>query len=434
MRDLWADFANEASLTEQAQRGRNIRQRRLTEQAVLVALRAWLLREYMLPYGASLGATRIFKRCYWIDGLGDTRTPVPFAEQLSQKGIESPPRRVRQKLQEQVLTLPAALQPVAVLASELAQLEMPIALYGLLLDEKRSRRRSELASQAVNGTGNHTAIGLLKESGLLAGCWQEVAPALLERLEQSAAVFLLNPLKQGLFRYTDLFPLYQRAAPTELFLWLSHKQIEARLLPALHTTEGAAALTNLLRGDRWKALITKERENPQRLTRGLIELLADSMRPHFLSVQHIAFPVLSGPAQVEAAPYSLLFATRRQDSLYRLNDAICLRERRLHAESQQGILNEEWFAAQRAEQATMRMQALLQEALKLGRVQRARRWPDLRQQLLLIHFGQNLLTDYDQIISSSLARGDVRCEWRKRAQNSDETLIPGNEDLLLWRQ
>lgn len=428
MQDLWADYAGEVLATE-GERGGGSRRRRLTDQAALMALRAWLLRDYMLSYGASLSATRIFQRCYWLDGLGSPRSHLP--------GFFTPPtevvsKRSRQKSVVPDPALPLALQLAGETAQQLARLDRPITLYGFALDEKRGKRKAEsrAAGQALNG--KQPGQVLPKEGGLLAASWTELAPVVLPSLEQSAAVFLLNPLKDGLFRYADLAPLYQRTAPTELFLWLSHKQLETRLLPGLRTGEGASALTNLLRGDRWKGLLAQGSEQPEQMIRGLVDLLAESMRPHFLSVQQLSLPVRSGPALVEAAPYSLLFATRRQDSLFSMNDAVCKRVRRLLIESQQGILNEEWFSRQRAEQDTTRRAALIEETLTLGRAQRVRRWPDLRLLLLLRHFGEQTLEEYDQVIAGLLARGEVRCEWRKRGQGSGSDAIPGNEDVLLW--
>ncbi|MGH2509864.1 MAG: hypothetical protein ACRDHZ_20995, partial [Ktedonobacteraceae bacterium] len=278
-----------------------------------------------------------------------------------------------------------------------------------------------------------TSITLPPEGGLLATTWAELAPELLVRFEQSAAVLLLDPLKDGLLRYNDLVPLYQRTAPTELFLWFSHQRMETQILPSLRTREGAAALTNLLRGDHWKRLLTKEPDQPQTLINGLIRLCAESMQAHFFSVQHWVFPVHYGPAHVAQAPYTLLFATRRQDSLASFNDACCQRTRRLVAASQQGVLNEHWFAHQRVKQIASAWETLAQEALTLGRAQRIRHWPELRQQLLLAHFGQHTLYEYDQIITTLLARGSVRCEWRKRSQETTEAPLPGPGDLLLWR-
>lgn len=425
MQDLWADYAGEALATEVAGGGGGLRRRRLTEQATLMMLRAWLLRDYLLPYGTSLGATRIFRRCYWIDGLGHARAGAALARMLlPDLAFPAGPQKHRPATADP--SLPLALQFVAETARQLAQLARPLTLYGFALDEKGRGRK-------LSATIPTPARALPEGGGLLAAAWPELAPALLATIEQSAAVFVLNPLQDGLFRYSDLVPLYQRTAPTELFLWLSHKQIEERLLPGLRSTEGAAALTNLLRGDRWKGMLAREAGRPERARQGLIDLLAESMRQHFLSVQQLVFPVQAGPAQVETAPCTLLFATRRQDSLYSLNDAVCKRARRLLSESQQGILNAEWFRVQREEQAVLQQAALRQETLARGRRQRARRWPDLRLQLLLDYFGAYTSAEYDGVIVDLLARGEVVCAWRKNAGEANGSAIPGPEDPLSWR-
>lgn len=427
MQDLWADFTGDALPMEERSRGGGRRQRRLTEQAMLTDLRVWLLQDYLLPYACSLSTTRIFQRCSWIDGL--SRTTFTTTPSVNKK------RNTRNTQKTPTAALPSALQPVATIAQQLAQLERPMMLQGFLLDKHSSARRTR---DSVTQSVDHDVQARLEipsEGGVLAATWAEIAPALLATLEQSAAVFLLDPLKDGLLRYADLAPLYQRTAPTELFLWFSHKHMETCMLPSLRTKEGAATLTNLLRGDHWKSLLTRESDHahPQTLINELMRLCAESMQSHFLSVQRLAFPVRNGPAHVAHAPYTLLFATRRQDSLACLNDACCQRTRRLIAESQQGILSEHWFAKQRAERLASAWEALVQEALTLGRTQRMRRWPDLRQQLLLAHFGQHTLSEYDHIITTLLARGDVRCEWQTRSQQTTEALLPGLGDRLLWR-
>jgi hypothetical protein len=427
MQDLWTDLVGEALLTDGISGGGS-RQRRLSTQAVLTALRAWLLQEYLLAYGTSLGSTRIFKRCYWIDGLGYTRffPRPPVLPTTTARGKHIP-----------TTDLPLPLQTLAAAAHELAHLSRPIALSGFVLDHKNGRRRTpHVPDEASNEVGSRAQPVLPKEGGLVPALWQEIAPTLLATLEQSAAVFLLNPLGDGttLFRHNDLLPLYQRTAPTELFLWLSHKQIETYLLPGLRTTTGAAAMTHLLRSDRWKPLLAKAdaAEKPILAIDGLIELLAESLRPHFLHVQRLAFPVHTAPALVEKAPYTLLFATRRQDSLYNLNDVACARARRLLVASQHGVLSEEWFSAQRETQAAERRRLLAQQAYTLGQSRRIRRWPDLRHQLLLTHFAQATLHEYDQVILDLLQRGQVSCEWRRPTPES-ELLVPGQDDLLHWR-
>src|SRR2546428_5720051 len=73
MQNLWPDFDNEQLQAESAGRAQKqpaSQRRRPTEQLVLSTLREWLLHGYIVPYCRSLAATRIFRRCYWIDGLG----------------------------------------------------------------------------------------------------------------------------------------------------------------------------------------------------------------------------------------------------------------------------------------------------------------------------------------------------------------------------
>src|SRR5690349_5480480 len=53
--------------------------RNSVEQAILPALRSWLLADYVAPYCRSLAATRIFRRCFWIDALGSTRAAMKKA-------------------------------------------------------------------------------------------------------------------------------------------------------------------------------------------------------------------------------------------------------------------------------------------------------------------------------------------------------------------
>src|SRR6202165_5513829 len=73
--NLWAESENlelASTSAEQAQKSGTLR-RNSTEHAVLPALRSWLLAEYVAPYCRSLAATRIFRRCIWLDALGSTR-------------------------------------------------------------------------------------------------------------------------------------------------------------------------------------------------------------------------------------------------------------------------------------------------------------------------------------------------------------------------
>src|SRR5215469_15875603 len=221
MQNLWPEFDKEQSPSESAEREQHrlsFQRRRPTEQAVLSSLRDWLLHDYIVPYCRSLAATRIFRRCYWIDGIGGS--PI----------------------------LPSVVSIARLLAKE----SKPITLYSLVLEARGSKGKE------ANAANSST---IPQESGVVHASWPDIAPTILQAIDQSAAIFLLNPFAgSGLFSYGDLASLYQRTAPTELCLLISHRQVETHLLPLLHTSAGASAFTALLHSDRWKALLTNGTE------------------------------------------------------------------------------------------------------------------------------------------------------------------------------
>jgi hypothetical protein len=396
MQNLWPEFDNEQLLAESAGRAQKqsaSQRRHPTEQVVLSTLRTWLLHEYIVPYCQSLAATRIFPRCYWIDGLGSNHV----------------------------------LQPVLPTSQELAKENRSIALYYITLETKSSKRKEASTERSIT---------IPKESGNIRASWPEVAPSLLRAIDQSAAIFSLNPFASSApFSFEDLSPLYQRTAPTEFCLLISHKQVESRLLPFLRTPSGVSAFTSLLRSDRWKSLLVDKSEM-KHVIDGLTSAFFDSIQQqHFLTVQRIPLLMHTAPAVVEPIPYELIFATRRLDSLLCMNDALCAYHRRLLEQSLEGVLTEAWFATQQRERLAEETQQLYQRVLRQGRAQRPRRWPDLRQQALLANFGQFTLRDFDQVIQKLLQSGEVRCEWRQKPiENhlSEEQRVPGNEDILLW--
>ncbi len=440
--NLWTEFDNSHSLPDATQQGRSPGARRLTERAILSLLRAWLLDDYAAAYCRSLGTTRIFRRCYWVDALGiDSKAstlpqplpaPEPAPENRTKKG---------RKKSAAPVSVPPALQSIVSLSHTLAQESKPIALHGLVLAAGSSRRK-EIKKESNRALPEESAIA--RESCIIPASWLEVAPLLLKEIEQSPAIFLLNPFSQGLFSYDDLAPLYQRTVPTELCLLISHKQAQARLLAALRSSatdtragqptgiSPGAALTGLLRSDRWKTLPAGEEEADQALD-GIIKLFIAPMQRYFpFPVQRIALPVQVRPAAVEDAPYSLIFATRRQDSLVSMNDAVCLYRRRIYEQSHRGILGEEWFADQQRERLEAELQHLSRLVQQQGRARRIRSWPDLRQQLLLAHFGKFTLHDYDTLVQQLLVNGDVRCQWKRPSGEAAEARPPGNDDTLIW--
>lgn len=406
--NLWADFAN--NMGDQDGRSSHIssRARRLTEQMVLATLRSWLLTDYVPPYCRSLAASRIFRRCYWIDALGSDAKAAQAT----------------------------LLESIAALSTMLAAESKPLSLHRLVLEAGSSRRKGEYSTHVAEGK----PLVLPQGSGLVRASWIEASAPLLALLDTVPALFLLNPFGRTLFRYEHLLPLYQRTAPTELVLLLSHRQIEMSLLAAQHDTAQASALTALLRSDRWKALAVGE-EALGTSVETIIDLFIASMQHHFVfPVQRIMLPIQVRPAVVEMVPYSVLFATRRQDSLLSMNTAVCLYRRRVYEQSHRGVLAEEWFAAQQQERFEQAFARATERVLQMGRAQRIRRWPDLRQQLILANFGQFTLQEYDHMISLLLRRSEVRCEWKKKHITEDESIareehekrVPGNEDALLW--
>src|SRR5579859_5698162 len=156
--NLWAESDNleiASTPVDRAQKSGTMH-RNSIEQIVLPAVRAWLLADYVAPYCRSLAATRIFRRCIWLDALGSVRITSKkangnqgrdFGSELDSSrpyifdalnGAAQPersasrPKKAAQKPRSE--TLPPALQAVAALADELARESKPITLQGIVLD------------------------------------------------------------------------------------------------------------------------------------------------------------------------------------------------------------------------------------------------------------------------------------------------------------
>ncbi|WP_220193698.1 hypothetical protein [Ktedonospora formicarum] len=422
--DLWADIeidnTNKDVLAQTNGSKPQKRVRRPSEREILAALRHWLLHDYVAAYCRTLASTRIFRRCSWIDALGlNAREQALVALPDSANGNGSANKK-RRKKDVEISQVPLALRPLAILAHDLVQEQPPFSLQSFLLS-------------GVRQSGSFQKEMALKEGGVLRSNWLESGPVLLNEVEPSPAIFLFNPFLPGLFGYDNLLKVYQRTAPTEILFWLPHRSIDACLQSAQSDEQIALRLKSLLRTDRWKMLPTDE-ANQARARQGFIDLFILSIKRHFsLPVQSIRLPVQIGPAWIETVPYTLLFATRRQDSTQCMNEALCSYRHRLYKHSHQGVLAEEWFLAQEDERRSRALEQLTQRILQLGREQRVRRWPDLRQQVMVERFGQFALTDYDQVMGQLLLEGEVRCERRRREVALEEAPIPGNDDILIWR-
>ncbi len=479
--DLWDTLDNHQEKQEQGAGagepsrvlGPPMQKRRLTEAVVLSVVREWLLRDYVSAYCRSLASIRIFRRCYWVDGLGvDARSgeSLRSRQRATLKVAPTEPSETLKASQPMPKGVPRVMEPIVELGGELVGESRPIMLHGLVLKGSSSRHRK---GREQPGKGA-IAVKLPEGGGVVDASWLEAAPAILQAIEQAPAMFLLNPFGQTLFSYDDLAPLYQRTGPTELFLLLSHRQLASHLLTASADSTGASTLTALLRSDRWKSLPGSANSSgkngagnneskgeagllqqgqlksslsmlpsltslPEQAIDGLLDLFIASMKARFLTVQRIALPVQVGPAAVEQAPYTLLFATRRQDSLAMMNDAVCAYQRRVSRQSYQGVLGEEWFAQQERELLAAEQHELERLVATLGSAQRPRRWPELRQHLLLTRFGRWPLQEYDGVMCQLLKNGTVRCEWRRKPVSSGATnwidveRVPGDEDILLWK-
>jgi hypothetical protein len=326
---------------------------------------------------------------------------------------------------------PGELQDIRALGQELTQESRPITLYGFLLSAGNQRN----TSRGKRKVQEETTIVLPRESGMVEQSWLEVAPALLQEIDQSPAIFLLNPLVPQVLNYEQMKPLYQRAVPTDVCLFLSHKQILSCLQIAEMGQEQGTILTALLRSDRWKLLPKVEmgrKEASEEVIAGFCNLLCASMQRHFqLPPQRIKIPMQMGPATVVDAPYTLVYATRRQDSLLRMNDAVCLRWRQSIRQSYEGVLGEEWFVQQEEQRRDAELRQLAQQVRQIGAAQRTRRWPDLRQQLVLTQFGRFTQREYDLVIQQFLEQHIVRCTWKQGVVAETER-VPEQHDTLLW--
>ncbi len=394
MQNLWPEFDNEQAQAESIRREQTSSpsRRRHPDQRVLSVLREWLLHDYIVPYCKSLAATRIFRRCYLVDGLGGNH----------------------------------ALQFVLSASKELAGENKSIALHYLSLEPKRNKQKERNAGET---------IAIPQESASVRASWPAAATPVLQAIDQSAAIFLLNPFASSPpFAFEDLSPLYQRTAPTELCLLISYQQVENHVVPMLDSPAGASLFTSLLHSDRWKSALTGTagRSAAEQLSIAFFESI---QQQHFLTAQFIPLVMRTSPTAVKQVPYALIYATRRQDSLLCMNDALCVYHRRLQEQSLEGTLTQSWFVAQQQERLASELRELYERILRQGRAQRQRRWPDLRQQILIQNFGQFTLQEYDNAIQKMLRTGEVRCEWRQKPLEkspSENQRIPGNEDILFW--
>lgn len=450
MHDLWSQLENEQ--TQENSSSQNdaaiptvesdlaakpaitSRLRRPSERMIIAQLRTWLLHSYVPSYGRALGSTRIYRRCYWLDALGTDKKQVLLPKNVQIEQSTQPGKKARANGRSNgknknalEANLPPILQPLAAIARQLRQEKQPLNLQAVMLEAGSSRTKTPhtLTLEPLNADG---------QGEIVHASWLEAAPTLLPQIDQSPAIFLLNPFGPLLFSSETLAAITQRTAPTELLLLVSHKQLASHLAAARRNTQQGQILTALLKSDRWKALLPppNEPEKEPNLN-GAIDLLIKSIQRGFLTVQPINFQVQASPAAAGHSPYTLLFATRRQDSLASMNDAVCLYQRESVELGRQGVLGESWFAEREQQRRTQERQQLCQRISSQGKAQRIRRWSDLRHYFLLHNFGQFTVEEYDSIILELESEGVIKVQRRRIQTEESNPDVPGIEDTLIWR-
>ncbi len=267
----------------------------------------------------------------------------------------------------------------------------------------------------------------------------------LATLGNAPAILLLNPFATLPLTAEELVPLCQRQAPTELLLTIPTARLEQLAVEglagktrpdALFEQQVAAppVLTALLRSDTWKATWSGPGKSADKARRTL-ELLRGMLKAHFLYVCVATLDDLPS-----AAPRRLLlFASRQYASVALLNDFLCAEQARLAQEREARALQGSWFARRRETTRAAAWAALKEELHTLGRLRRARLWPDLKPLLVLDHFGQFSAADHDAALLELLREGRIACRWSPAAAGAPPTdseaaaqneRVPGPQDFL----
>jgi hypothetical protein len=385
------------------------------ERAAWEAWKARLLPGFVVPY---CQASRLHRSCWWVDGLvpgnrsqrGDLSSAVfsETAETLAASGYAL--RGARLEARKPPDKAPDA--PASPNGTDTASLDA-------LGTPRNGRRRSEKLQPA----SAETLLPVPRED-------------LLATLGTAPAILLLNPFAAPPLTADELLPLCQRQSPTELLLTISTAQLEqlatqdmvGQTMPEVAPL--APALTALLRSDSWKTIWGGPGKSVDNVRRTL-EMLRGMLKTHFLYVCVATLDDLptSAPRRL------LLFASRQYPSVALLNDFLCAERARLARERETHALQGSWFARRREAARATAWAALKEELHTLGRLRRARLWPDLKPLLVLDHFGQFSAADHDAALLELLRDGRVACRWSPAAPSADPDAapaerVPGPQDFL----
>jgi hypothetical protein len=376
------------------------------ERAAWEAWAARLLPGFVAPYCHALAASRLHRSCWWIDGLtsagrslrGDSGSAafVQTAEALAASNFRL--RGVRLEARKATDKAP---KPAAEPASDPAS--------GAQRNGRRTRDQLQPAS-------SETLAAMPRED-------------LLAALDTAPALLLLNPFAAPPLTAEELLPLCQRQAPTELLLTISTARLE-QLAAGDLAGQAPPALTALLRSDTWKTTWTGPGKSAEKVRRTL-EMLRGLLKSHFLYVCVATLDDLptSAPRRL------LLFASRQYASVALLNDFLCAEQARLARERETRALQGGWFARRRETARAAAWAALKEELHTLGRLRRARLWPDLKPLLVLDHFGQFSAADHDAALLELLREGRIACRWSPAVPTADPAAppverAPGAQDFL----
>ncbi len=412
------------------------------ERAAWEAWKARLLPGFVAPYCRALAASRLHRSCWWVDGLasgsrsrsGDAGAGAAFAE--AAEALAATGFALRGARLEAHKAADSTLQAAnetneagsanghaagarASKASESAEAQPRQAPAGA-----GTRQRGRRADEKSQPAGGETPT-ILPRGDLLAALGS--APALL----------LLDPFATPELSAEELVPLCQRQSPTELLLTISTARLEQLATAGLagQTAPDAAppALTALLRSDSWKSVWSGPGKSAEKVRR-MLEMLRGMLKSHFLYVCTAALDEPPAPAPRRV----LLFASRQYASVALLNDFLCAEQARLARERETRALQGSWFARRREAARAAAWAALKEELHTLGRLRRARLWPDLKPLLLLDHFGQFSAADHDAALLELLREGRIACRWSPAAPPADAAApdappaerVPGPQDFL----
>ncbi len=372
-----------------------------SERVVWEAWKARLLPGFVVP---SCQASRLHRSCWWVDGL-DVRAPAAGA------------------------AFAAAAEMLAASG---------FALRGAKLEVGKASDKTPGGAESIPGQPEGAPKRGRSGSGKLQPSASEtLTPVprddLLTTLGTDAAILLLNPFAAPPLTAEDLLPLCQRQAPTELLLTISTARLEQLALQDL-AGQATPALTALLRSDTWKTIWAAPGKSAEKARRTL-ELLRGMLKAHFLYVCVAALDDLPSSAPRRL----LLFASRQYASVALLNDFLCAEQTRLAREREAQALQGSWFARRRETARAVAWAALKEELHALGRLRRARLWPDLKPLLVLDHFGQFSAADHDAALLELLREGRVACRWSSAAPPAEAAAsdgappverVPGPQDFL----